>query len=152
MGKVEKRRQGSRGKQEKSSGKVTATGGCLCGAVHYEVRGPMREVVNCHCGQCRKFHGHFGAYSNCELDDLTVVGRPYLKWYNSSNFARRGFCGKCGSSLFWQRRKGNSISIAAGSLERPTRLKTIRHIFVADMGDYYKLTDRLEKLPGTMSR
>ena len=151
MAKAEKRRQAPRGKREKSSGRITATGGCLCGAIHYEVRGPMRPVVNCHCGQCRKFHGHYGAYSNCRLDDLTIVGRPYLKWYNSSNLARRGFCGKCGSSLFWQPRKGNDISIAAGTIEAPTRLKTIRHIFVADIGDYYKLTDRLERLPGTMS-
>jgi hypothetical protein len=141
---------GARKKEPVRSERITATGGCLCGAIQYEVRGPMRDVVNCHCGQCRKFHGHFGAYSNCELDRLTIVGRPYLKWYNSSNFARRGFCGKCGSSLFWQRRKGNGISIAAGTLDAPTKLKTIRHIFVADAGDYYKLSDRLEKLPGTM--
>ena len=150
MAKKEGRPNTPRDKKAKQGGRISATGSCLCGAVHYEVRGQMREVVNCHCGQCRKFHGHFGAYSNCKLADLTVVGRPYLKWYNSSNFARRGFCGKCGSSLFWQRRKGDGISIAAGTLDKPTRLRTIRHIFVAEMGDYYKLSDRLEKLPGTM--
>ena len=126
-------------------------GGCLCGAVRYEVRGPLREVVNCHCGQCRKFHGHYGAYTNAAMKDIAVTGNRHLKWYRSSSFARRGFCRKCGSSLFWQRLKGGTISIAAGTLDSPTRLKTGRHIFVADMGDYYKIADRLERLPGTMS-
>jgi len=131
--------------------KPTAVGGCLCGAVRYEVRGPLRPVVNCHCGQCRKFHGHYGAYSNAATKDISITGYRSLKWYRSSNVARRGFCKECGSSLFWERMKSGSISIAAGTLDAPTKLKTVRHIFVADMGDYYKLADRLQKLPGTMA-
>ena len=90
------------------------TVGVLCGAVKYEVRGELRPVWNCHCGQCRKFHGHFGAYTNAKNKDITIVGRTNLKWFVSSKLARRGFCGKCGSSLFWQRFKGDGISIAAG--------------------------------------
>ena len=34
------------------------TGGCLCGAVRYQVRGPLRSVVMCHCSQCRRQTGH----------------------------------------------------------------------------------------------
>jgi hypothetical protein len=128
----------------------TAVGGCLCGAVRYEIRGPLRPVVNCHCGQCRKFHGHYGAYSNVASDGISITGYRHLKWYRSSSFARRGFCKECGSSLFWERIKSGTISIAAGTLDAPTKLKTVRHIFVADMGDYYKLADKLQKLPGTM--
>lgn len=131
--------------------KPAAVGGCLCGAVRYEVRGPLRPVVNCHCGQCRKFHGHYGAYTNTATDDISITGYRSLKWYRSSSFARRGFCKECGSSLFWERTKSGSISIAAGTLDAPTKLKTIRHIFVADMGDYYKIADKLRKLPGTMT-
>ncbi|HEX6093531.1 MAG TPA: GFA family protein [Dongiaceae bacterium] len=131
--------------------RIRATGGCLCGAVKYEVKGELRPVWNCHCGQCRKFHGHFGAYTNAKNKDITIVGRTNLKWYVSSKVARRGFCGKCGSSLFWQRFKGDGISIAAGTIDVPTRLKTVGHIFVDHVGDYYKITDRLERFPGTMS-
>lgn len=137
---------------EKAPAKITAKGGCLCGAVQYEVRGDLRPVWNCHCGQCRKFHGHVGAYTNASIDDVTIVGRPYLKWYVSSKIARRGFCGKCGSSLFWQRFKGSTISIAAGTLDAPTRIKTVGHIFVDDVGDYYKINDRLDRYPGTMEK
>jgi hypothetical protein len=130
---------------------VRATGGCLCGGVRYVVRGPLREVVNCHCGQCRRFHGHFGAYSAAAVADLVLESEASLRWYASSDAARRGFCGRCGSSLFWQRLDAPTISIAAGSLDQPTGLATIRHIFTADAGDYYRLDDGLEKLPGSMS-
>ena len=130
---------------------VRATGGCLCGAVRYAVRGPLRDVVNCHCGQCRRFHGHFGAYSAAATGDLAIEDEASLRWFASSPAARRGFCQLCGSSLFWQRLEAPTICIAAGSLDAPTGLKTIRHIFAADAGDYYRLTDGLETLPGSMT-
>ncbi|WP_442475962.1 GFA family protein [Roseovarius litorisediminis] len=36
-------------------------GSCQCGAVRYEVAGPLRQVVGCHCSQCRKTSGHYVA-------------------------------------------------------------------------------------------
>ncbi len=129
---------------------AVATGGCLCGAVRYTVRGPLRDVVNCHCGQCRRFHGHVGAYTAAALCDLSIKGEASLSWYRSSARARRGFCRVCGSSLFWHALGGDSMSIAAGTLDAPTGLRTVRHIFAADAGDYYRLEDGLETLPGAM--
>ena len=144
------KRTGARAPAKTREKKPTAVGGCLCGAVRYEVRGPLRPVVNCHCGMCRKFHGHYGAYSNAAAKDISITGYRNLKWYRSSSFARRGFCKVCGSSLFWEQLKSGTISIAAGTLDAPTKLKTVRHIFVEHMGDYYKISDKLERLPGTM--
>lgn len=128
----------------------THTGSCLCGAVHYRVVGPLRGVVNCHCGQCLRTHGHYAAYTAANLNEFELTERRGLKWYQSSDFARRGFCQECGASLFWQRLEGNSIGIAAGTLDRPTGLTTIRHIFSADAGDYYHIGDDLEQLPQGM--
>ena len=54
-------------------GETVRQGGCLCGAVRYEVRGPMRGVVNCHCDMCRRLHGAFGAYTKVENSDLSLV-------------------------------------------------------------------------------
>lgn len=128
----------------------TAGGGCLCGAVRYAVRGALRPVVNCHCRQCQKSHGHYAAYSAVDRDALEITEPRGLRWYRSSELARRGFCGECGSSLFWDRDGAGHVAVAAGTLDRPTGLSTVRHIFVADKGDYYELTDDLEKLPGSM--
>lgn len=132
-------------------GPVTASGGCLCGAVRYKARGKLRGVVNCHCGQCRRWHGHVAAYTNAALADFSLTGARHLKWYRSSKIARRGFCAKCGSSLFWQRHGGATIGIAAGTLDSPTRLGSIYNIFVAHRGDYYRIADGLKRFPGTMT-
>ncbi len=128
-----------------------ATGGCLCGAVRYEVRGPLREVVNCHCGQCRKTHGNVAAYTSAARADLVLTEDRGLKWYASSDFARRGFCGDCGASLFWEPLGEARIAIAAGGIDAPSGLETVRHIFTAHMGDYYEIDDGLDSLPEGMS-
>ena len=125
------------------------SGGCLCGAVRYAFSGEPRDVVNCHCGQCRRFHGHIGAYTALARNDFKLLEDSGLEWYRSSEWARRGFCAGCGSSLFWERIDAPSISISAGSLDQPTGLRTVRHVFVTDKADYYEITDWLEQLSGT---
>lgn len=130
--------------------KVRATGGCLCGAVRYTIHGPLRDVVACHCGQCQRTHGNYSAYTMAQTADIELTENGGLHWYQSSETARRGFCRVCGTSLFWEPKGKDTMSIAAGSLDQPTGLKTIRHIFVADAGDYYEISDGLEKLPGSM--
>ncbi|MFD0985494.1 GFA family protein [Methyloligella solikamskensis] len=126
------------------------TGHCLCGSVRYEVRGTLRPVVNCHCVQCRQTHGHFIGYTSAEREDLVLTEETGLRWYRSSEKARRGFCTVCGGSLFWDPAEGSSIAIAAGTLDPPTGLQTVRHIFVAEKGDYYEIEDDLPQFPGTM--
>ena len=126
--------------------KTHRKGGCLCGAVRYEIRGEPRQVIACHCGQCQKSHGNFAAYTRVPLAGFTLTAQDGLKWYRSSETARRGFCRHCGSSLFWEPLDAGDISVAAGSIDPPSRLVTIRHIFTADKGDYYEIADGLEQL------
>lgn len=126
---------------------LRASGGCLCEAIAYEVRGPLRDVVFCHCGRCRRTHGHFAAYTACDEADLVLVESRGLRWYELDN-SERGFCVECGASVFWRRRGRSTISIAAGTLQAPTGLRPLRHVFTADAGDYYELDDGLERVPG----
>lgn len=123
-----------------------ASGGCLCGAVTFDIYGPMRNVVYCHCGQCRRSHGTFAAYSAAKRGDLVFTQDRGLKWYSSSSNARRGFCRDCGSSLFWDGLNNDYVAVSAGCLDKPTGLKSIRHIFADDKGDYYEISDGLEVL------
>jgi hypothetical protein len=115
---------------------MSATGGCLCGGVRYEVDGPLRDVVMCHCGRCRRTHGHVGAYAECANADLVLVAAGGLCWYEADGRGR-GFCGGCGASLFWREDGDDTTSIAAGTLDAPTGLRTVAHIYTADQGDYY---------------
>lgn len=118
-------------------------GSCLCGAVRFRARGEMREVIACHCTQCRKQTGHYLAATNVADENLTLEGEESLRWYRASSFARRGFCGNCGSVLFWKADSESYTSITAGSFEKPTGLKLTVHIFCADKGDYYDIDDGL---------
>ena len=65
-----------------------STGGCLCGSVRYEVTGPLRDVVECHCAMCRRTHGHVAAYTAAPKVALRLLEARGLKWYASSDFAR----------------------------------------------------------------
>ena len=119
------------------------TGGCLCGAVRYEVKGPLRDVVNCHCSMCQRLHGNFGPHSKARKVNIRITRDRGLAWYKTSNVARRGFCRVCGSSLFWEPFDLDATGIIAGSLDGPTGLKTIGHIFVGEKCDFYEITDNL---------
>jgi hypothetical protein len=123
-------------------------GGCLCGGVRYEVRGPLRDVIACHCSQCRRTSGHFVAASSAAVGDIAFLKRDTLRWYESSPQARRGFCSVCGGNLFWQPTGANTMSIMAGTLDVPTGLKIIKHIFVADKSDYHEIVEGAAQFSG----
>jgi len=121
-------------------------GGCQCRAVRFAIEGPLRDVLYCHCGRCRKSHGGVAAYSACERANVIFESDDELRWFESpdpSDSARRGFCGRCGSRLFWERADRTTISIAAGSIDEPTGLRAAAHIFCAHRGDYYEIADGL---------
>jgi hypothetical protein len=117
------------------------SGSCLCGAVAYEVEGPLREVIGCHCTQCRKQTGHYMAATAAKLDKFRIVKDEGLRWYRSSDMAERGFCQICGSTLFWQGKGRDYVAIAAGTVDGDTGLRIAGHIFCADKGDYYEIMD-----------
>lgn len=120
-----------------------ATGGCLCGGVRYRVQGPLRDVIACHCSQCRKTSGNFVAASQVSTASLQLLESTTLRWYRSSPAAERGFCERCGGNLFWRELTpaASVTSIMAGTLDTPTGLRTVEHIYTADKSDYYEITD-----------
>jgi len=124
------------------------SGSCLCGGVAYEIDGVLSPVDYCHCAQCRKTSGHFVAAASCKPEALLLTADTTLAWYESSASADRGFCKACGSSVFWRPSDGRHISIMAGTLDAPTGLTAVEHIFVADASDYYTITDGLPQHSG----
>jgi hypothetical protein len=119
------------------------TGSCLCGAVTYRTSGPLREIVFCHCSQCRRQTGLYYASTNVADADIVVEGGDHLTWYHSSEKGRRGFCKHCGSAMFWKYEGQSHISVQAGSVDQPTELVRGYHIFCADKGDFYEIDDGL---------
>ena len=125
------------------------SGGCLCGAVLYEVRGPLRDVVNCYCSMCQRLHGGVGPHSKAPKSDIAIIEGRGLKWYASSERARRGFCSECGSGLFWEPVDQPGTAILAGTLDQPSGLRTIGHIFVAEKCDFTEVAGAAPQFDGS---
>ena len=107
-------------------------GGCLCGGVRYRVTGPLRDITTCHCGECRRTHGGAAPYTACPDDQLELVADVGLAWIespHSTTNAVRGFCANCGSSLFWKAPDRDYTAIAAGSVDEPSGLHSVDHIW-----------------------
>lgn len=119
-------------------------GSCLCGAVRVEVDGEFEKPAEaCHCSQCRKQTGHYLAAVNVRRAALAVQGAEYVSWFQSSEQARRGFCARCGSTLFWDPVMPGYewTAVALGLFDAPTGLRIAKHTFVRDKGDYYDIDD-----------
>jgi len=122
-------------------------GSCLCGGVRFEVTCELPAPDACHCVQCRKHSGHYFASTNVPRSAIAVSGEENVTWYQSSAKVRRGFCSKCGSSLFWDPPARDWIAVAMGAFDSPTGTHLAMHIFVAEKGDYYEIADGLPQNP-----
>lgn len=116
-------------------------GSCNCGAVHFDVASDVKGISFCHCGQCRKQSG--GLWSSGYVEDASLTIEGSVRWYASSDSAKRGFCPTCGAFLFWKHNDETTTSFALGAIDGPTGLTLEKHIFVADKGDYYEIADGL---------
>nr|WP_321483785.1 GFA family protein [uncultured Cohaesibacter sp.] len=124
------------------------TGRCLCGAVEFEFPGHANPMVMCHCKQCRQWGGHAWPSITIQFSNLEIKkGRETLTWYESSEFARRCFCSKCGSSLFWHADRHpewkDEIAVSVGCIDDVQGRRLTKHIFASHKGDYYDITDTL---------
>ncbi len=117
------------------------TGHCLCGACRFETAAEPKGASMCHCGQCRRQSGGVWSSAYVAREALKISGP--VKWFASSEAARRGFCPDCGSFLFWEALEDGTVSFALGAVDSPTGLTLEKHIFVADKGDYYEIADGL---------
>jgi hypothetical protein len=125
----------------------TTSGRCLCGAVTYTVTGPLRDVTDCHCERCRRFTGHHMAASAAAVADLHIEdGGGRLTWHPVPG-AAYGFCGTCGSSLFWRADSDpGRMSVCAGTLDAPTGLTTVEAWWTSQASDYFTRPDLPERL------
>lgn len=96
-------------------------GGCQCGAVRFEVKGPLGKASVCHCRMCQKAFGNVFA-------PLVSIPEGALTWlkakparFQSSNFVQRGFCPKCGTPLTYEAPDG--LAVAIGAFDHPERIE-----------------------------
>ena len=107
-------------------------GGCLCGAVRYEVTGEPRSVSLCHCRTCRRASGApVVSWFVVSREQFSLSGE--LVPYPSSSQVTRGFCGKCGTPITYAHADDtNSIELTTASLDQPELLVPTREIWLSE--------------------
>ena len=126
-------------------------GGCLCGAVRFEIELPSKWCAHCHCSMCRRAHGAgYVTWVGFESDHFELLsGDHHLKWYESSPGARRGFCSECGSAmLFESSRWPDETHVALGCIEDPIDRVPEANAYIEAHVDWMPLDDSLTRYRG----
>ncbi|WP_105437271.1 GFA family protein [Neorhizobium sp. T25_13] len=118
------------------------TGGCQCGAIRFRLEGEPFDSSVCHCRMCQKAFGAYYAPLVATGEAKLTWTRGELKYFQSSNHVRRGFCGDCGTPMTYEAADG--IAISAGSFDDPTLLPPVVQFGVEGKLPF---VDRLSELP-----
>jgi hypothetical protein len=127
-------------------------GSCACGAVRYEIRGPLvGPVTLCHCWRCRKHSGSsFGTTAGVRAADLAVVeGEERLASWESSPGVRRFFAGCCGSPIYKRSDDlPNFLGLRLGTLDSDPGRKAEMHFMAGSKVPWLEIDDGLRREDG----
>ena len=131
--------------------KKQANGSCLCGAIEFQADLPSKWCAHCHCSMCRKAHGAgYVTWVGFETDQVSFLqGESELMWYESSPGAQRGFCGLCGSTLFFRsERWAGELHIALGCINDPIDRQPQANVFFDKHVNWMPIDTSLKQLDG----
>jgi hypothetical protein len=114
-------------------------GGCLCGAVRFEIHGAIRDIIYCHCSQCRKAQGSaFATNGNVNTGDLRFLsGENNLTGYQSSEDQVKYFCKTCGSPIMSRRLSvTDKVRVRLGTIDSDIAERPEAHIFVGSRANW----------------
>ena len=128
---------------------MIAKGKCLCGCVELQVElpDPEIEMAACHCSMCRTWLG--GPMLAIDSGVLkTITGESNIRRYKSSDWAERGFCKQCGTSLFYYLAPAKQYHFPVGLLDESAQFEMNLEIFVEEKPDYYSFANKTETMTG----
>ncbi len=124
-------------------------GGCLCGAVEYEIEGPIGPLGNCHCETCRKSHAAaFATTARVARSGFRwTAGEETLRAFESSPGKKRSFCPNCGTQLIAAWDHEDEIILRVGSLTDDPGSKPVLHIWTEEKASWFDLDAQIPAVP-----
>ena len=122
-------------------------GSCLCGAVSLSTTSLNNQVAACHCSMCRKWGGGPLLAVECK-SDLSFSGAENIGVYQSSEWAERGFCQKCGSHLFYRLKENQHYYIPVGLFDNSESLVFGQQVFIDEKPEYYSFANETKNMTG----
>lgn len=120
-------------------------GGCLCGAVRYTIHGPPTYAGHCHCRSCQRAIGAgFVTWIGTKPDNFEVT-RGEITYCETSPGIRRGFCGRCGSSLTYGGVGWDDVGVTAASLDAPAVARPEFNVYLDHRQPWVVIDDSLRK-------
>ena len=127
------------------------SGGCACGAIHYEVKADPVAMFNCHCRDCQRASGSaYAAIVVVPRTGVDIRGEPrYHRIVGRSGKAlERGFCPACGSQVTVKiERNPDLLALQAGSLDNPSAYKPAMDVFTESAQPWDHMSPTTQKLP-----
>ena len=123
---------------------ITLTGHCLCGSVTVTATA-VPNVGACHCSRCRRWCSGPFLSVGCDTD-VCIDGEEYLRVYDSSQAAERGFCGTCGSAVFYRDKQTGHHELAVGLFETSDDFVFSSQVFIDEKPAYYSFAQKTKTL------
>lgn len=120
---------------------------CLCGAVRMTAKGCNRSLGACHCNMCRKWGGGPLLAVDCGTE-VQWIGEECISVFDSSDWADRGFCSKCGSHLFYRLKGNKQYIVPIGLLDDGTSVVFDHQVFIDEKPDYYAFANKTRDMTG----
>ncbi len=120
------------------------TGQCLCGAVRFTADDTKLQFGACHCRMCQRWSG--GPFLTTSAAGIRFAGERHLKRHKSSDRAERGFCGQCGSALFYRLLESDSYEMCVGAFDEVDDFVLTSEIFFDRKPDGYALAGEHPRL------
>ena len=125
---------------------MNAAGRCLCGAVTFEAEGVEQGMHVCHCSMCRRWSG--GPTFATGVGSVAFQGETNIGRFDSSAWAERGFCKRCGSSLFYRLKQTDHYILHMGTFDNQDAFTISSEIYVDDKPAGYDLAGVHPRLTG----
>ncbi len=119
-------------------------GRCLCGVIRLTVAEPPSHLDACHCGMCRRWGG--GPALGFATSAVDITPMDEVSVFDSSEWAQRGFCRRCGSHLFWKARAKDLYFLPAGLFDDLGDVTFTEEIYFDHKPGYYNFADPTLKL------